>query len=346
MKSALWGVLALGLIACQPGPVSPSAQPPAARRGASATLVQVETLAATTTRTQHAALGLWQARRLLRLHNPEAGLITEVAGFEGSMLAAGSVLVRLDARRAELALVQAQASLAQAQAELGRLKQMGSQLATAQALDQAVNTQAQAQAALSLAQIRLADHTLKAPFPGVLSERKVEPGDSVASHTHLLTLYDPDSLVLRVELSEQRLQQWDGTAPAQIQCPNQAPVAAHTERRHPIVDAGSAYGVVEYRALTPVADQYPGGRCTITWTDRATTLLTLPLRAIQQDEHGEFVWVINAAQQVEQRRIRSGVLQGDRVTVVSGLTGGEAVVTQGMADLRPRQAVRVVTPGK
>lgn len=352
MKMPLrWGLaaLVLSLLACQPVPQSSEtqAQPGAkSRRGGDAqpAVVYVEILTAATTRAHHSALGTWQARRILRLHNPEAGVITEIAGFEGLSAATGTVLVRLDARRAELALRQAQASLTLAQTDLQRLQQMGSKLTTAQALDQATNAQTQAQAAVALAQIHLADHTLKAPFAGVISERKQEPGDSVASHTHLLTLYDPDSLVLRVEMSEQRLNAWDSTELAQIQCPTQAPAAARVVRRHPTLEITRAYGIVEYQPTTTIVAQYPGGRCRVQWSDQPMALLTLPLRAVQQDERGEYVWVVNAAQKAEYRVVRSGTLQGDRVSIESGLQVGETVVVQGMADLRAKQAVLVLTP--
>lgn len=61
---------------------------------------------------------------------------------------------------------------------------------------------AQAKAALALAEVRLADTTITAPFSGIVLSENVEPGEYVAPGTPVVTLGDLENVWLRAYINE------------------------------------------------------------------------------------------------------------------------------------------------
>ncbi|MDY0242984.1 MAG: hypothetical protein RBR34_12490, partial [Rhodospirillaceae bacterium] len=65
----------------------------------------------------------------------------------------------------------------------------------------------------------------------------------------------------------------------------------------------------------------------------------LPESAIQNDEKGSYVYIVNAGNTVERREVTIGQVSAAGVTVLSGLTGRERVVTLAGGFLNPGQKV-------
>jgi len=77
---------------------------------------------------------------------------------------------------------------------------------------------------------------------------------------------------------------------------------------------------------------------------RATLLV--PLAAVQFDQAGHYVLLVDAANKVELRRITTGAEQGREVVVLDGLKEGEMVIVEGIQKVRPGQVVKAsVAPG-
>jgi multidrug efflux pump subunit AcrA (membrane-fusion protein) len=72
--------------------------------------------------------------------------------------------------------------------------------------------------------------------------------------------------------------------------------------------------------------------------------LAIPISAIYAPaEGGTYVWVVTADDAVERRRVELGNLFGrDMVSVVSGLSVGEMVVTAGVYRLQEGQQVKIL----
>jgi len=66
----------------------------------------------------------------------------------------------------------------------------------------------------------------------------------------------------------------------------------------------------------------------------------LPESAIQSDDHGNFVYIIDAQNTVVRRPITIGEVTDHGVSVIQGLSGNEHVVMQAGAFLNPGQKVR------
>ena len=68
--------------------------------------------------------------------------------------------------------------------------------------------------------------------------------------------------------------------------------------------------------------------------------LVIPQAALQIDQSGSYVLVVDDQHKVEQRRIQTGPNQDTDVVITSGLRGGENVIVDGIQKVRPGQIVQ------
>ena len=74
--------------------------------------------------------------------------------------------------------------------------------------------------------------------------------------------------------------------------------------------------------------------------------LVVPQSAVQLDQAGSYVLVVDDAKKVELRRVTTGAEQGRDVVVTDGLKEGELVIVEGIQKVRPGQVVAAtVAPG-
>ena len=113
------------------------------------------------------------------------------------------------------------------------------------------------------------------------------------------------------------------------------------------VDPTTDTVAVRAQVPNPEALLIPGGIVGVT-VERGEprSALMIPQSAIQLDQAGRYVLVVDAAKKVEQRRVTTGVEQGRDVVVTDGLKEGELVIVEGIQKVRPGQVVTAnVVPG-
>jgi RND family efflux transporter MFP subunit len=201
-------VLALALAACGRG--GPSAQKGA---GTGQPLLvaaeDVHTVRASTLTSGPVITGTIQPERRADLRAEVPATVLQVLRENGDAVRRGDVLVRLDDTAIRDALASAEsASRAATQAheqaarQLERMKTLrASGMASAQALDDAEvrhnNAQSDVEASRArvvLARQQLARTEVRAPFDGMVSDRKVSAGDTAQVGKELLKVIDPSSM--------------------------------------------------------------------------------------------------------------------------------------------------------
>lgn len=143
----------------------------------------------------------WAQR--VELANSVSGVVREVLVEPGQNVAAGALLVQLDARPYAAALAEARADIerftqeaADAQRDLDRVQELYVRtVSSTTELDAAKVRHARAQAMLAAAQARsekaryqLDETELRAPFPARILERRVEPGFAAPAQCQPATL--------------------------------------------------------------------------------------------------------------------------------------------------------------
>lgn len=153
--------------------------------------------------------GSVQPERKADLRAEVSAIVLQVMKENGEVVKRGDVLLRLDdtsirdsLTSAQQAVVSSGQALDQANRQLERLKTLrASGMTSASALDDAEVRRNSAQSELSAARARqvqaqqqLARTTVRAPFDGVVSDRKVSNGDTAAIGKELLKVIDPTSM--------------------------------------------------------------------------------------------------------------------------------------------------------
>jgi RND family efflux transporter MFP subunit len=149
-----------------------------------------------------------------------SAIVLQVLKENGEPVKRGDVLVKLDETSIRDSLMSAEESsraatqaLEQSQRALERLKTLrASGMTSAQALDDAEVRRNSAQSEVSAAKARLVaarqqvDRTVvRAPFDGIVSDRKVSPGDTAAIGKELLKVIDPASMRFEGRVSADKI---------------------------------------------------------------------------------------------------------------------------------------------
>jgi len=156
-----------------------------------------------------------------------SGIAREVPVREGDSVTPGQTLLVLDTPDLEFAVTEAQAALRAAQAEATvqsyrrvEVQRNGKTFfvaAPAEARRRLAAKIQQAQAALEIAQINLAESTLTAPFDGMIASIRVLPGEFVESDQAIVTLATLNELqVETTDLSERDITKVKVGAPVEI----------------------------------------------------------------------------------------------------------------------------------
>jgi RND family efflux transporter MFP subunit len=156
-----------------------------------------------------------------------SGIAREVPVKEGDSVTAGQKLIVLDTPDLEFAVTEAQAALRAAQAEAtvqsyrrvevqrnGKTFYVAAPAEARQRLDAEIK---QAQVALEIAQINLAENTLTSPFDGTIASVTVIPGEFVESDQAVVTLATLNELQLETtDLTERDITRVKNGATVQI----------------------------------------------------------------------------------------------------------------------------------
>jgi membrane fusion protein (multidrug efflux system) len=306
-------------------------------------LVEVVTVGAKPLRHETVRTGSLAARRSVRLFNQEEGRIDQLPVYEGAAVVKGQILVRLDRRLLMAQIEKATAARQLAEADLERIEKLAKKrITTQEKLDQAEMRHSVALAEETLVRTRLAYSEIAAPFDGIVTERKVEPGDVAPLHSHLLTLIDPNSLYTKISVSElmlPRLKEGDA-AEVRIDALGDRIWTGRIRRIHPTIDPRTRQGVVEV-AVEPVP---PGARegqlCRVTLRTPAIKRKVLPFAALRRDREGEYVYVVVDGK-AKLQRVRTGLRLEDKVEALEGLDEGDKVIVRGFLDLRPGKPVTI-----
>ncbi|MDD2760182.1 MAG: efflux RND transporter periplasmic adaptor subunit [Methylomonas sp.] len=268
--------------------------------------------------------------------------ILDVLVHPGDSVKKGDVLARLDDRdlraaydAAAAAQIAAQAQADQAGADETRMIDLyRKQAATRQNYDAAV---AQAKAARAMvsqaasaaqqAKVMLGENVLYAPFDGVISERLKEPGDMAMPGEGVVLMHKPDALRLEAAIASQCSEQIRSGMPVNVRLDAlQQTVSARVDEVAPEIDPSTHTRMIkaELPAIAGLRHGQFGWLELSCQAERQTTLI--PVTAVLQFGQLQAVKVLDG-QQLHTRHIRTGKRYGDQVQVLSGLHGGETIVS-------------------
>ncbi|WP_243453807.1 efflux RND transporter periplasmic adaptor subunit [Sandaracinobacteroides saxicola] len=288
----------------------------------------------------------------------EGGQIVAIRAEAGSRVAKGQVLAEIDARvlRAQLAqlqagVVQARADARLAQAELDRASALVTPGFISKAdIDRRTATRdsANARVTVAVAQVResearLARLSIRAPEAGIVLQRMAEVGQIVSPGSGMLFRVAAGGILeMRARVAEQDLVNLKAGMPATV-----TPVGSRLGYSgriwlvEPAIDTETRQGVVRI-ALNYDPALKVGSFAKASIIAVETQRPVLPQSAVQADDRGSFVYVVDANNKVERRAITVGTVNDQGVSIAAGLNGRERVVVSAGAFLRPGETITPV----
>lgn len=286
----------------------------------------------------------------------EGGMVTRVLVQPGDWVRAGQALAiversvqseQINSLAAQVEVQRANAKLAQAQ--LDRAKALvGRGFISAADIDQRTATRDQAVAQVRVAEAQLAEQRartgrldIRAPAAGLVLTRTVEPGQIVQAGSGVLFRMAKDGeMEMLAQVSEGDLTTLrTGNGATVTPVGGKDSFAGRVWQVSPVVDPQSRQGIARI-ALSYNAAIRPGGFATATITSGSGEAPLLPESAVQSDANGNYVYIVNAKNQVERREVKVGQVSDTGVAIASGLTGAERIVTSAGAFLTPGQKVK------
>jgi len=296
------------------------------------------------------ALGTLQPREQVDLTLNAADRVTALYFDDGERVRQGKTLLSL-AQREQAALVEAaEANVDEARRQLERVERLAEADAVSRSeLDRARRDIESAEANLRALQSRQRDRVLVAPFDGVLGFRQVSVGSFVRPGDVVATLIDDSEMLLDFDVPSTLLRSIQpGTAieartddlPGEV---FEGTVATLDNRIDPVTRS------IRARARLPNPDLLlrPGMFMQVTVEAEPRTSLAIPEEAVQPVGPETFVWL---ARQEDGGLVarRVGVELGQRsegyIEVVSGLSVGDRVITEGIIRVREGAPVRERDP--
>lgn len=279
--------------------------------------------------------------------------IDEILFQDGANVKAGDTLVRLDSRAVEAQIKQAEATLQQNRASLDlarRTLKRGEELAdqnfaTKQRLDEnrgAVAVQeAQVkanEAALENLRTQLTYYTLRAPITGKAGIANLKPGNiaqSAAAASAITTINQISPIYVAFSVPQRHyaelraaIERGDNRVEATLQGDDKIAVGKLSLMENTIDNATGTLGV---RATFANADEtlWPGAIVNVRVTLRnEDNVVAIPREAVQMSQRGSFVFVVvDGVAKMQPVTVGRGVDKD--VVILSGLNGGESVITDG-----------------
>jgi RND family efflux transporter MFP subunit len=286
----------------------------------------------------------------------EGGEVTRVLVEPGSWVGQGQVLATVDrsvqaqtAQSLEAQVRVARADARIAQSELDRSQQLlGRGFVSRADIDRKTATRDSAQARVRVAEAQLAETRarnrrldIRAPAAGLVLTRTVEPGQIISSGSGtLFRMAMGGQMEMRAQLSETDMARMTAGVPAEV-----TPVGSTKTFRgevwqvSPVIDPQSRQGIVRI-ALSYDPALRPGGFATARIVSGARAAPLLPESAVLSDGQGNYVYVLDAQNQVQRRTVKVGEVSDAGVAIADGLNGTERVVVSAGAFLNPGQKIK------
>lgn len=288
------------------------------------------------------ANGTVVANETVQLRSEVPGRLTYVNVPEGSRVAKGTVIARINDAdlRAQLGKLQTQLQLARTTEQ--RYKKLieigGINMAD---YDLAVNQSNSLQADINVLQADIAKTIIRAPFSGVVGLRQASPGAYVTSNDVLATFHNTDKLKVDFTLPEEYasvVKKGDAIA-VDID-------GGNGQRKRAIVLAVEPQAItatrnLQVRALLDGGNVNPGAFAKVfinAGSDKNSVMV--PASAIIPEDRDKTLVVVKAGK-AKYVTVETGIRQSSNVEILSGIQPGDTIVVSGVLFARPNSPVKI-----
>ena len=322
-------------------------------------------------------IGRIAAINTVQLRARVEGFLDKILFTEGQDVKEGDLLYQIEKGPYQAQVDQAKAKLASDQAQVVNAElqyRRSTELALHQnapqaqadkdkaTMDSARAAVMQDEAALELAEINLGYTDIRAPIDGRIGRTAYTKGNLVNAQSGVLaTIVSQDPIYAIFPVAQRQLEEIRADRHQEngrtIKIEILVKLANGKEYPHPgvwnftDVQVNQQTDTLIMRATLPNPERQlvDGEFATVVVKERKEQpRLVVPQAALQLDQAGSFVLVVNSDNKVEMRRVTPGPQDGADIVITDGLKQGEQVIVDGIQKVRVGQAVTVtvVPPGK
>ena len=285
----------------------------------------------------------------------EGGMVRAVMVDAGSWVSQGQVLATIDRSvqtqtaaqlAASIQVTRADAALAQNEFErsqtlVGRGFVSKADLDRKRAARDAANARIRvAQAQLGAVRAQIGRLDIRAPTSGLILSRSIEVGQVVGPGAGaMFRLAKGGEMEMRAAMSQQDLAfVRSGMAASVTPIGSDRSFSGSVHLVSPVIDPVSRQG--EVRIAIPYDPTIrPGGFAEVKISAGGTIAPLLPQSAVLSDSKGNYVYIVNARNEVERRAVKVAAVGEGGISIAEGLSGQEAVVESAGPFLHPGQKV-------
>ncbi|QIG89363.1 efflux RND transporter periplasmic adaptor subunit [Chryseobacterium sp. POL2] len=308
--------------------------------------VNVITASRSDINTDYSANGTFIPKAETNLSSEIAGRVVSVLVKEGSRVGAGQVVATIKKDAIEVDMTQAQNNLQNAIIDNQRYEnayKTGG--VTKQQVDNSRLQLKNAQAAVRAQGVRVNDATVRAGISGTINKRMIEPGAVVSPGTPMFEIVNINTLKLSVLVDESQVGkiQLGQIVNINVNVLPEESFAGKITFIAPKSDASLNFPVeIEVANNGQLkAGMYATAIFKTNHGAATQNMLTVPAEAFVNGVSSGQLFIVNngVAKMV---KVTTGKVYGDKVQILSGLNGGEQVITSGQINLNEGSKVNIV----
>jgi len=276
-----------------------------------------------------------------------AGEIRHILVEEGDDVKQGQVLAKLDGDRLRLELNESRARLRKLQRDFDRNKDLKEKGLISEGDFENIQYELEAlEASYNLASLELDYTQIRAPINGIVSERYVKLGNTIAVGEPVFRVTSFEPLVAYLHIPEREYRQISPGQPVRIDIDALAgaQIFAAVTRVSPIVDPDTGTFKITIEIDDAAKRIKPGmfGRMSIVY-DKHENALQIPRSAIVEEIGTTSVFVVEDNVAIR-RPVTTGFSANGFIEITNGIDDDDYVITVGQVGLKPDAAVTVINP--
>jgi membrane fusion protein (multidrug efflux system) len=308
------------------------------------TPISVETVGRQLMADQVESVGTTGANESIDITAKVAETLSKIHFEDGAFVQKGDLLVELTNAAEASRLAEAQASANDAHRQLTRLEELFKRNMVASTdLDVARTAVQTADARLEGVMVNMDDRLVRAPFTGLLGFRNVSEGSLISPGTIITTLDDISVIKLDFTIPEVYLadikvgQKISANSVVYRDQQFEGEVSVVGSRVDPVTRSVVVRAIIDNQDAT----LRPGMLLTVSMDLNEHEALVVPEESVIVNQDQQFVMVVDG-DTVRRVEVTLGQRRPGVVEVLSGLTPGERIVTEGVAQVRPGQPVTIL----
>lgn len=278
-----------------------------------------------------------------------SGTLTRVCVTEGQHVKKGQLIAEVDCKQAEQLLAASQAAVRQADDAKKRMQHLyETQSISEMDWVDVTSKVEQAHAQLQMAQKNLSDCRLYAPVGGVIGSGLKHAGEVILPSLPIANILSIGRVKVKVSIPEKEMADIAPHTPSSITVDALGGIAFTGGSIEKGIEADPMSHT--YSILISVENAegklLPGMVCKVNLqqpdTEGVATSLRVPVRCVQQAANGKhFVWVVKG-NKAHRQDVSLGEVSGNDISIVSGLSSGEHVITAGYQKVSEGSEVEIV----